>query len=200
MENAALHNEKELLLKIAKGSEKAFKQIFDHYRPNIYTTILRLTGDAWLAQELMQDTFLKAWLKRSELPALENFGGWLYTISERLTWNALRNAERLANRAQNWEQQLREIPTVEGGRTLEEKEFEELLHSAIAHLPERQQQTYRLVRQQGLRREEAARQLGVSPETVKSNLEQAMRSIRAFCLARMDITSGMVIFSLICRP
>ncbi len=199
MPDPQTYNEKELIFRIAEGDEDAFRQVFDHYRSNIYTTILRLTGDAWLAEELMQDTFLKAWLKRSELPALDNFGGWLYTIGERLTLNALRNAERMANQTQDWELQLREISVTEGSRTLEEKEFEELLHSAITRLPERQQQTYRLVRQLGLRREEAARQLGVSPETVKSNLEQAMRSIRAFCLARMDITSGLVIFYLICR-
>jgi RNA polymerase sigma-70 factor (ECF subfamily) len=41
---------------------------------------------------------------------------------------------------------------------------------------------YSLIRQQGLSRQETAAQLGISPETVKSNLEEATRKVRAYCL------------------
>ncbi|HSC38527.1 MAG TPA: sigma factor-like helix-turn-helix DNA-binding protein, partial [Chitinophagaceae bacterium] len=89
---------------------------------------------------------------------------------------------------------------VEGtDHSLLEKQYESILRAAVGHLPEKQRQTYRLIKQQGLKREEAARELAVSPETVKYNLEQAMRSIRAYCLAQLDGHPGLLLFILLVR-
>jgi DNA-directed RNA polymerase specialized sigma24 family protein len=55
------------------------------------------------------------------------------------------------------------------------------------------------VKQEGYSREQAAKQLGVSVETVKTNLERAMKTIRAYCLGKLDGPSLLVIFSLILK-
>lgn len=68
---------------------------------------------------------------------------------------------------------------------MQEKEFKNILDQAIVRLPEKQQATYRLIKEQNLKRDQAAAELNVSPETVKWNLDQAMRSIRAYCLAHL---------------
>ena len=49
---------------------------------------------AWMAEEVLQDSFLKVWIRRRELPHLNNFGGWLYTLSGRLAINALQDFKR----------------------------------------------------------------------------------------------------------
>lgn len=84
-----LHNEQNLLDQIAAGNEHAFETIYNHYRPVIFTKALRLTDEDWTAEEIVQDTFLQVWLKRSELRRLDNFSGWLYTIAVNLTYNSL---------------------------------------------------------------------------------------------------------------
>lgn len=189
-------NEKILLQKIAENDEFSFSTIFDHYRPVIYTLALRYTGAAWLAEEVVQDTFLKVWLRRSTLPEIENFGGWLYTIAQGLTINAAKKAGREQLNLKEWAQQYN-LP--EAAPTVEETEYYGILKEAVDRLPQRQQQVYKLIKQEGLKRGEAAERLQVSEETIKSNLDHAMRSIRAWCIARMDRSSAVVIFLLIFR-
>src|ERR1700680_1523840 len=87
-------NEKVCLLQIATGDELAFAKLFEHYRPNLYTTALRMTGDTTVAEEILQDAFLRVWLKKEDLPGIDNFAGWLYTIAENLTYNALKRLQR----------------------------------------------------------------------------------------------------------
>lgn len=176
---------KELLLQVRQGDETAFTALFDLYRPRIYTTALRITKDEWSAEEILQDTFVKIWKNRETLGDIGNFEGWLYTIARNITFNELKRIEREKS---NYNRMVKDT-VAEAGQgadtEMHTKEFQLLLHQAVARLPEKQKVTYQLIKEQQLKREEAATLLQVSPETVKWNLDQAMRSIRAYCMMRM---------------
>ncbi len=180
------YDEGEWIRRISEGSEESFSRLFDYYRPNIYTTALRIIGDYTLAEEVVQDTFLKVWLKRETLPEIQNFSSWLYTIAQNYTFSALRKLKRERDRSGL----LKKEPAIgfAAMNIIDEKENARVLHQAINRLPGKQQLTYRLMRERGLRREEVAEILHVSPETVKTNLELATRSVRAFCLAHLDLS------------
>jgi RNA polymerase sigma factor, sigma-70 family len=192
----AHHKEKDLLRLVSLGNETAFRALYDHYRPVVFTTAIRLIEETWTAEEVVQDTFLQVWLKRTELHNIENFPGWLYTIATNLTYNALTKKQRITkNESQLTPPTNAPLTPVE---SLLHKEYDKILEQAINRLPPKQKQTYILLKKEGKKREEAALELGVSPETVKWNLEQAMRSIRAYCMAResglvMLLASGLAI-------
>ena len=176
---------RDLLLEIEGGDETAFNRLFDLYRPNIYTTALRITRDEWMAEEILQDTFVKVWIGRHDLSGIDNFDAWLYTIARNITYNALKRTQR---EKEQFNQLAKDSITLfhpEADYHLQEKEFKGILEQAIARLPEKQQATYRLIKEQHLKRDQAAIELNVSPETVKWNLDQAMRSIRAYCVAHL---------------
>src|SRR5690606_12608314 len=89
----------ELLQQIANGDEEAFSTLFHQYRNKIYTIALNITGSAPLSEEILLDVFLKVWLKKHELPRLEHFTAWLFTVTRNHVFSALkqmavrRNAE-----------------------------------------------------------------------------------------------------------
>jgi RNA polymerase sigma-70 factor (family 1) len=174
-----------LLHQVASGDEMAFRQLFEAYHPNIYTTALRITNDENIAQDVVQDTFLKVWINRNQLTTVDNFEGWLYTIARNITFNILKKGQHYKQYLNEEGQSalLRIYPSVD--YTLQDKDFQSLLERAIKRLPPKQQETYRLLKEQYLKRNEAAQILNVSPETVKYNIDQAMKSIRAYCLAHM---------------
>jgi RNA polymerase sigma-70 factor (family 1) len=182
------HNEKDLLRLVSLGNEMAFREIYDHYRPIVFTTAIRLIDETWTAEEVVQDTFLQVWLKRQTLNEIENFSGWLYTIATNLTYNALVKRERERKNESNVAPPANDPLTP--AESLLHKEYDKILEEAVNRLPPKQKQTYILLKREGKKRDEAALELGVSPETVKWNLEQAMRSIRAWCMAREN---GLVI-------
>lgn len=174
----------QLLLHVASGDEVAFRRLFDSFNANIYTTSLRISNDEIIAEDVVQDTFLKVWLNKEKLAAIDNFEGWLYTIARNITLNILK-------RKQHYKQYLHEEGSIlyriypEADYQLQEKEFQSLLARAVERLPPKQLQTYRLIKEQFHKRAEVAAMLNVSPETVKSNIDQAMKSIRAYCMAHL---------------
>lgn len=175
----------ELLQRVAAEDELAFKSLFDTFRPNIYTTALRFTNNEWMAEDIVQDTFVKVWLNKQLLPTLNNFEGWLYILAKNITLNVLKKRDNYKAYYQEEVKDalLRYFP--EADYLVQDKEFQHMLQQAIKRLPSKQQETYKLIKEEYLKREEVASLLNVSPETVKWNLDQAMKSIRAYCLANL---------------
>lgn len=186
LEQTSLYNEKALLLRVSEGDEAAFRAIYDHYRKKIYTLGLLLTHSESQAQELVQDVFMKIWEKREQLREIDYFNAWLRTIARNTATNYLRARamEKLG---------LALLPLNENGSCFTEndaanREYASLLQAAIRQLPLQQQKVYILHRQQGLRHEAIAQQLGISVLTSKKYMKLALRSIRIFLEHRMDAT------------
>lgn len=175
----------ELLQLVAAGDELAFRNLFDRYRPNIYTTALRFTNNDWMAEDIVQDTFVKVWLEKDSLASLTNFEGWLYILAKNITLNVLKKKKNYKTFYEEEVQDalLRYFPAAD--YLVQEKEFQNLLKRAVDRLPPKQKKTYKLIKEEYHKRNEVAAILNVSPETVKWNLEQAMKSIRAYCVAHM---------------
>jgi RNA polymerase sigma factor (sigma-70 family) len=181
---------------VKAGEERAFAILFNEFRPVIYTHIRRISGSESLAQEIVQDTFLKIWLKRDSLAEIEHFGGWIYKVASNIAYTALTRNANEERRLQafkdvNSSQPAETFTTTE--RMLLEKEYSALLQDAVRLLPERQLMAYQLTKEQGLTREQAAEQMGISSESVKTNLAMALQKIRAYCLARMG-PLGLLLF------
>jgi RNA polymerase sigma factor (sigma-70 family) len=185
MESTGKNDISSLLARIAMGDEAAFSHFFDLYRPNIYTTVLRITKDEWLSEEILQDTFVKIWISREALTGIENIENWLYKIARNVTYTAVKRSFR---EKQNFNELTKASISLfypETDYLERDEQFHKLLETAILRLPPKQQETFRLIKQSGLKREQVAAKLEVSAETVKWNLDQAMRSVRAYCTAHV---------------
>ncbi|WP_343305839.1 sigma-70 family RNA polymerase sigma factor [Chitinophaga niabensis] len=183
-----MYDTKELLHRIAEGDQQAFTRMVEEYRKNIYTTALRLLHSTVLAEETLQDIFLKVWLQRKDLVTIDNFPAWLNAVARNTIYNSFQRSlkEKGTDTTEGLEGSI--ISALQPEQQLQEKEYTTLLQKAIDRLPARQKQTYQLIRQEGLKREEAAKAMNVSPETVKHNLEEATRKVRAYCLAQLPLS------------
>ena len=192
MSNALLHEEKELLHLVAKGDEFAFARLFDYYRNWTYSIAFKITHSTSIAEEIVQDVFLKIWLKRADLIEIHNFSAYLFIITRNDVYKALRHMAR------NYKTVLlsgeHQSPVNNDTADLVmEKEYNLLLQRAVDRLPCQQKQVYKLIKDQGLKREEAADLLQLQPETVKFHLTQAMKKIRAFCMLHLELFIGFTI-------
>lgn len=184
-ENA--YDDYDLLREVATGNEAAFARLVDQHKNNIFTSALRITGSKVIAEDILQDVFLNLWLKRQKLPELKNFRGYLYTIAQNAIFDALRNKAKLKKKNITLDPEDPSLSHMDTENALQQKEYEGILHLAIDRLPPKQKQTYILMKQQGLKRNETAALLQVSAETVKFNLEEAVRKIRNFCLSHIKV-------------
>src|SRR5882757_232877 len=92
-----LPNETDLLTRVAEGDEKAFEKIFHHYRPKIYSYAFHLFRNIGLADELVQEVFLKVWLNRDKLPHLLKFESWVFIIARNQVFDTLKTLAKEAS-------------------------------------------------------------------------------------------------------
>lgn len=192
LENCS-YNEQELIQLITRNDEIAFAHLFDHYRNKIYTVALKLTHSTTVAEEIVEDVFLKIWLKRTALNEIENFSAYIYTITRNETYKILKQI------AKNYKTILlaENDPYLVDNHTEEYligREFTSLLQKAINRLPNQQKQVYQLMKEEDLKRGEVAEILQIKPETVKFHLARAMKNIRTYCMLHLSSSVGFLLF------
>jgi RNA polymerase sigma-70 factor (ECF subfamily) len=153
-----------------------------------------MTESSAMAEEIVQDVFLKIWLKREELKDVQSFEAYLVTAARNKTYDYLRSqASQKDHLTKLGAQALAQQESTEDWMI--NKDYQRVLRQGIDMLPPQQQKVYLLSREEGLKREEIAERLGISPETVKIHLGNANKKLRAYCMARLDL--GIVFLLLI---
>ncbi len=167
-------DERELLRSASIGDERAFRILFYRYHRLLGTHIVRITKSAEVAEEVVQDVFLKIWLNRETLDEIENFRAYLYVAGKNHALNLLKKAAK--ERAVSIES-ARLLVENFGTEDAEQREYDDLMDEAIDHLPPQQQKVYLLSRHEQLKYKEIAARLDLSTETVKKYLQLATESI-----------------------
>lgn len=169
------YEEKELLSALARGDQRSFAILVESYASQVYAHVLRYVKDAFRAEEITQDIFLKIWESRAELPEKENAAGFLYVLTRNYTISALRKKLDTAYAEYNEGLPADDITPVE---QLELKEFSGLLEEAVEQLPPRRRQVFRMSRYEGMTYEQIALQLGISKGTVNEHIVEALIFLR----------------------
>ena len=155
----------------------AFRILFKQYHPFVHAFSRRITHSEELAEEIVQDVFLKIWLDRERLNTLDDFPAYLNRMVRNHCFNVLR---RLATEAKHMAEHLTDFEEADQS-TLEDLDYEEvkrILDEAVESLPPQQKRVYLLCHQEGLKYEAAAAQLNLSPQTVHAYMKEALRKIR----------------------
>jgi RNA polymerase sigma-70 factor (family 1) len=171
LDNSSLHTDKVLFQRIAEGNEQAFAEIFNAYVPRLMPFAQRLTEDKEAAKEIVQETFLRLWLGRDKLEAIDNPAGWIFTIASNQCYKYLRR-KVLKEASSNHEVEVN-IPD-----KIAADELNVLIQTAIASLSEQRKKVFILSREHGLSIPEIAEQLKLSPNTVKNTLVSALKTVR----------------------
>jgi RNA polymerase sigma-70 factor (ECF subfamily) len=84
----------EILADVAGGDIDAYGKIVNRYRGRLYNFVFRFVGERETAEDIVQETFLRAFRKRKEYRAIANFSTWLFTIAGNLAKSELRRRKR----------------------------------------------------------------------------------------------------------
>jgi RNA polymerase sigma-70 factor (ECF subfamily) len=182
-------NEHDLLLRTSRGDEAAFAELFHTYYNRLGAFVIQLTGSLPLAEEIVQEVFIRVWEKRDKLDHVEHFHSYLYTIAKNYTFSFLKKMGRELAQKKEWERRV---------LTEEEEQvnaYRQIIEQAVSALPEQRQRVYLLSRDEGLRQAEIAERLAISLETVKKHMVLALRSIRTYAMAHPEIHMLIILLS-----
>lgn len=170
---------KDIIKSIAAGDELSFRAFFDFYWDHIYSVAFVFTKSEQLSEEIVQEVFVKVWLKREQLAAVVDMESWLFIIARNHIFNVLQKKVKEDAFLKNLDGYF-SIINGSPEDLLFKKEAEALVNNAITKLPKQQQLIYSLSRIAGLSQEEIATKLNISKNTVKSHMNKALNSIRIY--------------------
>jgi RNA polymerase sigma-70 factor (ECF subfamily) len=168
-----------LLEQVALGNEKAFRQLFDQYWKRIYGIALALTKSPTIAEEMVQDIFLKLWINREGLVNIHTFGAYLVTVSRNHILNELRKKVREEPFTEHLLDHLKDISD-DPEQSVIKKEREQLVNAAVETLPAQQKAVFQLSREGLLTQKEISNKLHISTNTVKVHMNKALKGIRLY--------------------
>ena len=179
IDKATQPGEKILFSKIANGDQTAFRQFFDLYNKGLFTFVYSLTHSKVEAEEVVQDIFLKLWDTRATLTAIDYPKTYVFRMARNRTLDLLAKIgtdQKFINHL--WTNIRQSVEYTE--QILQAKESQKLIREAIAELSEKKQKIVELSREQGLSHDEIANLLGLSKQTIKNNLSEALKQIKVY--------------------
>lgn len=157
------------------GDEQAFAELFRRYQGGVYRSAYLIVGNSSDSENVLQDTFVKAW---QNLPGLKNpalFKPWLWRIMVRTAWACCRGRQEVAV-ADVWDET---VPA--RGDLLDDvlrEERQSALMAAVRRLDDKHRLVVILYYYDEMSVREIAQAVGVLPGTVKSRLWAARRQLR----------------------
>ena len=189
------HSDKLLVKELIAGNEKAFHSLFDAYKQDVFLYSLSLLKSNTLADEVVQEVYITVWLKREYLNPSLSFKSFLMTITKNKALNILKKA---AN-----DEKLREAVFYRSQKSynpiydqIRDKRLEEVKERALDALPPKRRLIFEMARNEGMSYDAISEELGISKNTVKSQMRKALETLRNFLIDQKDITLTLLFYGL----
>ena len=177
------NNDIELVRRILDGDEAAFSTLVEKYQKQVHALAWRKIGDFHVAEEITQDTFLKAYQKLATLKKPHRLAGWLYVIATRCCQAWLRkkriqieSLEEIDSEEIEPEAYSRYVAEEEAKVTVEAQR--RIVKQLLATLPESERTVITLHYFGEMTCERMSEFLGVSANTIKSRLRRARNRLK----------------------
>ncbi|MCL2919852.1 RNA polymerase sigma factor [Shewanella litorisediminis] len=159
-------NDASLAQQAAQGDKRAFEALYLRHHKRIYALALRLGGEPSLADEILQESFVRMWHKLPQFRGESQFGTWFYSLALNQALTTLKKHRSFwARMVPDWQiQQAPEHAQHDDGL---------LLDRLIVRLPERARLVFVLFAVEGFSHEEVASLLGISTGTSKAHYHRA---------------------------
>lgn len=156
------------------GDVTAFEPLYRAHVGRVYALCLRMLSDRSAAEELTQDTFVRAWERIESFRWEASFGTWVYRIAVNQVLSAIRSQRRFTDKL--LELAGRVVPPSPSDAAPVEIDLD--LERAVRQLPERARLVFLLHDVEGYKHAEIAEMMGLSSGTTKTHLHHARRKLR----------------------
>lgn len=169
-------SEKELIILLKNGDEKAFTTLYRLYWSKVYNFSRLYLSSITEVEEVVQEVFVKVWETRDFLRADDNFKGYLFIITRNLIFNQFRksfneNAYKLTvlSAAMDYYDMEDELSAAD---------LKEFIKRMVGELPPRQQEVFKMSRDEHLTYKEIATRLNISEKTVERHINEAIKFLK----------------------
>ncbi len=162
---------------IQAGDESAFEGLFREHYAVLCGFARKFVKDPVVAEELVQELFTQLWDKRESLNPENSIRSYLFTSIRNSCLNHLKH-QNVRNRHADYARNLPVQMAPEPSQELEAAELQARIQLAINELPDRCGEIFKMSRFEGLKYDEIAAKLELSPRTVEVQIGKALKILR----------------------
>lgn len=167
------------IIGLRKGSYDDFNKLYDLYADRLYGFAYNLTHSEEMAEEIVQEVFLKIWQMREHLSPDYSFRSFLFTIAKNKFLNDLRNRLTLLS----YDEYAAQFDSAGEGENTTESDFNfqelnEQILRAKNKLSKQQRRIFEMSREEGLSSKEIALKLDISEQSARNQLSCALKVLR----------------------
>ena len=178
-------DEASLVARCLGGDPTGFEDLVEQHSPRLKRLLGAMLNDPYDAEDVYQETLLRAFLNLDQLRLPSKFGAWIYTIAVNLarSWRTSYASTKLASleelKSESSDTTLPNARNPSSETLLVQREESRQVHQAIDNLPPAEREAVLLVYLDGLSHQEAAEQLGATLSAVKVRIHRGKRHLRA---------------------
>jgi RNA polymerase sigma-70 factor (ECF subfamily) len=175
--------DEELMQRLAYRDLIAFRALYDRYGNLVYSAALRVVRDAQIAEDMVQEIFLRIWRKPESYVAQRGrFATWLTSVTRNRAVDEVRSrGRRFRHETASPEEQERELPAsdeYDPALSAEMSDQRRLILAALSQIPPEQREIIELAYFGGLTQQEIAERLSQPLGTVKTRIRLGMQKLR----------------------
>ncbi len=159
------------------SAQENFRKLYDAYHERIYFFALKRLADKGLAEDIVQNTFLKIWENKSYIVDDKATEALVFKIARNLVIDNYRRkvlqTEAITSKNSTVPSRDQDVLTA-----LEEREKVDLVNATIRELPEMRRKVFEMSRKDGLTYKEIASELSISSKTVENHISSSLKFLR----------------------
>ena len=166
----------DLIVRLKLEDREAFTALFYLYADKLHRFAKSYLYDSEEAEEIVQEVFLKIWLKRNAITDASTFDAYLFTIAKNLIFNVLKKKVH----SNKYKESLKNKPKFENSTDNQVifNETEKMIKQAVEQLPKKRKLVFILSRKVGLKNHEIAEKLNLSIKTVETHMSLSLKHLK----------------------
>ena len=168
---------------LKEGNKREFERVYFDFFDVLYALGIQYTSDRYMAESIVQDTFLKLWEVRESLLPETNIRNFLYTLTKNSCLNYLRDQKVVWKnlnkiRAYEYTYAIESLKRI-GNNFMEFEELSLKLDTAIENLPDELKVVFKMSRFDDMRYRDIGEKLAISEKTVEARMTRALKILRS---------------------
>ena len=173
----------------------SFDALYYKYHNSVFANIFKLIKHQEAAEDILQEVFASLWENRKKIDRDRSVGGWLFVVSYNKAIKFLHKTVR--ERIETLEGMVH-VPAEDADIEHGHLEYQcSLINEAIDNLPPKKKLVFTLCKLEGKTYEEAARETGISPHTVKEYVSAASKFVKAYSLRHYSLHAPLSVAFLV---
>jgi RNA polymerase sigma-70 factor (family 1) len=163
---------------LRRGDGFIFQQVFIEYHKKLYFYILHKTRSSYLAEEVVQVSFIKLWRFRESLDENMCLSRQLFRIAKTTLIDLLRKEETNRRMTAELSRSLLSLHNPEAGELLAESELKDRIFKGVMQMPAMRRKIFKMSRFNGMSYKEIAAELSLSVKTVENHISRAIKQLQ----------------------